>query len=75
MLLKKSWNIFYCNVVERPGKLACLKSSLHNVRRFIYYTSFLNHYNFLHIKKNKKIGIIGKPRLSGILNWKIFLNK
>ena len=37
---------------------------------------FANHYNFLNIlKKLDKFAIVGKPRPSRILNWKIFWKK
>ena len=43
------------------------------VQFFIHCTNFLDHYNFLNIfLKNNKFGIDGKPRLSEILQWKIF---
>ena len=50
------------------GLLAC---NVTKVRFFIHRTNFSKRYLFKYFLRNKTFGIVGKPRLCGILQWNI----
>ena len=50
------------------GLLAC---NVTKVRFFIHRANFSKRYLFKYFLRNKTFGIVGKPRLCGILQWNI----